>query len=259
MYDPQLARWHAVDQLAEKYYDYSPYCYVGNNPIMRIDPDGRYWDTEEDKNTAKQQSQQLQARDQSLAKQETKLNSKISAVNSDTKLTATKKQAKVDKLNDKLSDVTDMRTDVQSAQTELTSMGNDTKTAFAFNNLGSDASEGYISHDKNSKGDLRITVNYAGSFENRAHEMKHGYQVLTGDMKPSGADPKNFEFAKTTHPHVLESQAYQRQYAVGGQLPSSAAGSVNRMSDINRGWVSVVYYFNASGNKVFPYLSTKYK
>ncbi len=40
-YDPQIARWHSVDPLAEKYYYESPYIYVGNNPIVYLDPDGR--------------------------------------------------------------------------------------------------------------------------------------------------------------------------------------------------------------------------
>lgn len=34
-------RFLAVDPLAEKYYDISPYAYVMNNPIKYIDPDGR--------------------------------------------------------------------------------------------------------------------------------------------------------------------------------------------------------------------------
>lgn len=43
MYDNQLGRWHGVDKLAEKYISESPYDYVGNNPILRIDKDGRDW------------------------------------------------------------------------------------------------------------------------------------------------------------------------------------------------------------------------
>lgn len=43
-YDPVLARWHAVDPLAEKYPDISPYVYCLNNPVNAIDPDGkRVW------------------------------------------------------------------------------------------------------------------------------------------------------------------------------------------------------------------------
>ena len=39
-YDPELARWHTMDPLAEKYSEVSPYVYCLNNPIIFIDPDG---------------------------------------------------------------------------------------------------------------------------------------------------------------------------------------------------------------------------
>ena len=40
MYMPDLGRWGVVDPLAEKFYSYSPYNYVMNDPIASYDPDG---------------------------------------------------------------------------------------------------------------------------------------------------------------------------------------------------------------------------
>ena len=40
-YDPQLARWFSVDPLASERSWMSPYNFVQNIPILRIDPDGQ--------------------------------------------------------------------------------------------------------------------------------------------------------------------------------------------------------------------------
>ena len=40
-YDPAIARWMVVDQLADAYVDFSPYAYVLNNPLKFVDPDGK--------------------------------------------------------------------------------------------------------------------------------------------------------------------------------------------------------------------------
>jgi len=43
MYYPAIMRTTTLDPLAEKYYSISPYAWCGNNPVMRIDPDGMDW------------------------------------------------------------------------------------------------------------------------------------------------------------------------------------------------------------------------
>ncbi|WP_167856469.1 DUF6443 domain-containing protein [Hymenobacter metallicola] len=43
MYDAQLGRWHAVDPLAESYISWSTYNYVRDNPVLRLDINGK-WD-----------------------------------------------------------------------------------------------------------------------------------------------------------------------------------------------------------------------
>jgi len=39
-YDATTAKWMNIDNLAEKIYSFSPYNYVQNSPLLRIDPDG---------------------------------------------------------------------------------------------------------------------------------------------------------------------------------------------------------------------------
>jgi RHS repeat-associated protein len=47
-YDPQIGRFTTIDGLAEKYYEWTPYNYVGNNPIHRVDLFGLDWYTDKD-------------------------------------------------------------------------------------------------------------------------------------------------------------------------------------------------------------------
>ncbi len=42
MYDLQIGRWHTLDEFADKYYSSSPYAYAINNPVNRVEVDGRW-------------------------------------------------------------------------------------------------------------------------------------------------------------------------------------------------------------------------
>jgi RHS repeat-associated protein len=42
MYDGQLGRWNHIDPMSDKYFEFSPYSYGGNNPINNIDIKGKY-------------------------------------------------------------------------------------------------------------------------------------------------------------------------------------------------------------------------
>ena len=39
-YDPSIGRWFGVDNLAEKHFNFSPYTYTANNPVLFVDFDG---------------------------------------------------------------------------------------------------------------------------------------------------------------------------------------------------------------------------
>ncbi|MCB2379963.1 DUF6443 domain-containing protein [Hymenobacter sp. BT635] len=43
MYDAQLGRWHSIDLSSEKYYSWTPYNFVANNPLLLVDLDGKDW------------------------------------------------------------------------------------------------------------------------------------------------------------------------------------------------------------------------
>ena len=226
-YDPALGRFMVQDALAEKYLDYSPYVYVGNNPIMRIDPNGKEWDTEKDEEKAKR----LQASSQSRIDQLNNSNEKL-----DTKIAEAKeagKDKKVDRLGNRKADNTAMIGELNSSIGEIQALGDTKDFKFTFDYTSSE------SHHLTQKADGVIQIQYS-STALQLHESRHAYQGL---MRGS------FTFNKDgylVHPNVAvasrdEQSAYRLQYSYSpSSLPNSSAGSPSSIGQINYRWVGSI-------------------
>jgi RHS repeat-associated protein len=229
-YDAQIGRFHQIDPLANLYFNLTPNNYVGNNPLKFIDPTGANWDSASVAlvtQTVKEINSQV-----------TSLNSQIIAINTaatgiDGKITlSAEQQATVDELTYRVGEL-------NSSLTEIKAMGDDKDYIFSLSPQSGTYAEMPDPPADNLK---KITITFlSGDIGNKLHEIKHGYQILKGDIAYSVADGKvSAKLGNGLGSNMdLEVPAYKRQYSYGGTLTgwqAPAAGTtqatMNTMSGI---------------------------
>jgi RHS repeat-associated protein len=246
----EIPRFTTQDPLSEKYYSWSPYAYCAGNPISRIDPDGREWKDTQDEKIAKQLQQQATNRDNSLAKQEAKINSKIEKIENNAKLSAEKKTQQIAKQQVKLENVQAQRTILSNFSEGITQLGN-SKTVYTFNTV-----EQGTTATLSSTADGTVVINNYGTVGNRAHETTHAIQYDNGKMSFNPLGSNNIKY-NNSHPAGLEINAYEVEYSItGGTVPTSDARYPRTVFGINLQWLYGLKDPNTGG---YPYRPENYR
>jgi len=178
----------------------------------------------------------------------TSVNNQISAINS----AATDKNGNV-KLTDAQQTTVDELTyragELNSSLTEIKTMGDDKDYTFSL----SPQTGTYAEMPNPPSNDLKnITINFLnGDIGNKLHEIKHGYQVLKGDIAFSvtnGVVSCNIGNGLRSNMD-LEVPAYQRQYSYGGLLTgwqTPATGTTQAAMNTMGGFTGTTNQINTS-------------
>jgi RHS repeat-associated protein len=228
-YESAIGRFTTVDPLAEMYYSWSPYSYVGNNPLRRTDPTGMYWVTTNDQKYADELSKKMTERANSLRGDAQKI--------ADDYVKAYKNGdlEKAGKLLAKGLEVRKSFEDLESGVMELTAMGNDASQGFTY----SKTSDNVGGAEKRSDGIIEMRIAGSGNVENGIHESTHGYDMWKGGPNT------------TSNWDTREIKAYGRQFSYNASsLPNSYWGSINTRSDITPGWVRGAYNEVSTNNSM---------
>ncbi len=222
MYDPTLGRWHAVDPLAEKYITMTPYAYVGNNPIRRIDPNGMEWADKVAERQAEHVKKQINKANQRLEKQNQRLESR------NTNAVSKGKTERADRLSAKISNNEARQNTNDQSIAAVDFIGNVKGIKFEFGNkyTSTDNGDGTLTQaatlSRNEDG--TYVINNTGAWGNKVHEIIRGKQAAQGTYILYKASDRISWGAKGVKRVDLETEAYKAQYGIDGDLPYEVDG-----------------------------------
>jgi hypothetical protein len=229
-------RFLSMDPLAEKYYHLSPYAYCAGDPVNFVDPDGREWKTEKDKNKANKikttAENKLKRIQKKIIKSQEKLNKKPSSKKRQSKLNVLKQQEKlimsfIDGI-DKLTISSNVYTFIDLGSNNSTNPNMSYQTPDNKNKKN-----GYLK--KNNLGEVEI--NYISNYSNIYHETQHAIQYELGEFGINGDCYSN---TKRELIWGFEEDAYKVEYLLG-KLFKLRSG-VWIYNSINTEWIKSLGY-----------------
>ena len=179
-YDPIIGRWFAQDPLSEKYYGISPYAFCAGNPVKYLDPDGRYFDDDNEKK-ARRYERKLERKSFKLSK----------------------KAERLDKKGKDSRNVKERSKELKKSAQDIRDMRNDTDTEYRFVKCQIPESD-FIGI--NVAGHETIAM-YSSNFETLVHEIRHGGQHARGELDL---------VSKSNYVVEHEVEAYRAQFSWSG-------------------------------------------
>ena len=243
-YDSETGIFLQQDPLSEYSFQVSPYAYCGNNPINRIDLDGKRWDDPiQDAEIARQIKDAINAALNALISQEKRINNRINKINDNTKLSQEKKEERIAKEKQKLAEIDIQQDNLTYLSEGIDKMGSeDNPNIFTFETV--EAEDGLTSTNT----DGVTTMRNNGTFYNRVHEATHGAQIALGDLRVN----QNGQALGGLSSPAREIQAYQNQAVLAGYetLPfSDRGGRPTKLRGITAPWIKGIK--NSNGQYVY--------
>ena len=232
MYDPVIGRWGVVDPHAGNYFNASPYSYVENNPLIRIDPDGKDWLNSNDEKKAKELQEQAQNRIDQLNKNNEKVQEKLVAAQEKGK------ENKVDRLQGRIDNNKSMVAELNRGISEISKLGSTADYTFTFTSVNSEDHNVKLLGNT-EKGKPLISLEYSSNAI-AIHEARHAFQYITtgqqtGTMRFSLENGNRLISTSRASAGKYETSAYRLQYSFSpSSLPIPAP---NTIGGINPNWI----------------------